>query len=270
MSADRRDVLAYPPGDWDYVTTVPAAQEESYSVLIPTLADSTITNGVYFSTFFVRAWTDTVWVYFDSQPDSGFSVDNLSPHVPTSFVVAYNTGSGNDLSWDESPDADFQYFRIYRGESDDFTPSEGNYVHGATGTEWTDTDADAWKYQYKIAAVDFAGNESDAASPGISTGVSIPTLPTDFALYQNVPNPFNPTTVIRYDVPAGGGDVTLRIYDVGGRLIRTLVNGAQSPGVKAVTWDARDVQGRMVASGVYFCRMDTRTFTKTQKMLLMK
>jgi hypothetical protein len=270
MSAEGKEAPAYPPGDWDYVTTVPAAQEDSYSVLVPTLADSTTTDGVYYSTYFLRAWTDTVWVYFDSEPDSGYSVDNLSPHVPASFVVAYNTGSGNDLSWDECPDADFQYFRVYRDESEDFTPSEGNYVHGTTGTDWNDTAADGWKYYYKITAVDFSGNESNAASPETSTDVSAPTLPTEFALYQNVPNPFNPTTVISYDVPEGGGRVTLRIYDVAGRLVRTLVNGVETPGEKRVTWNGQNDHGSRVATGVYLYFMTAPGFEMTKKMVLLR
>ncbi len=69
------------------------------------------------------------------------------------------------------------------------------------------------------------GNESDPASPEPATGVGEPVIPQAFALYQNVPNPFNPETTIRYDVPAGGGKVTLRVFDVSGRLVRTLVDG---------------------------------------------
>jgi len=95
-------------------------------------------------------------------------------------------------------------------------------------------------------------------------------LPPVFALSQNYPNPFNPTTTIDYDVPASGGHVTLRIYDVAGRLVRTLVNGSQTPGSKTVAWDGRSSTGQLVATGVYFYRMTAPGFVKTRKMVMMK
>ena len=91
-----------------------------------------------------------------------------------------------------------------------------------------------------------------------------------FALYQNVPNLFNPTTVIRYDVPVGGGRVTLKIYDVAGRLVRTLVDGVEASGEKRVTWYGRNNRGSRVATGVYFYRMTGPGFTKTRKMVLLQ
>ena len=95
-------------------------------------------------------------------------------------------------------------------------------------------------------------------------------LPTTFTLYQNVPNPFNPATKIHFDVPAGGGAVTLSIYDVGGRLVRTLVNGEQSPGQKTVTWDGRNKAGNPVATGTYLYRLTGPGFEQTRKMVLIK
>ena len=102
------------------------------------------------------------------------------------------------------------------------------------------------------------------------TGVGEQAPLQGYRLYQNVPNPFNPTTVIRYDVPAGDGKVTLRIYDVSGRLVRTLVNDVQTTGRKSVIWDARDNRGQSVASGVYFYRMTAPGFEKTRKMVLLQ
>jgi hypothetical protein len=96
------------------------------------------------------------------------------------------------------------------------------------------------------------------------------SVPAKFALHQNVPNPFNPTTVIRYDVPAGGSAVTLKVYDVAGRLVRTLVNERQTAGRKSATWDGRNNRGITVATGVYFYRMQAGSFVETRKMLLLK
>jgi hypothetical protein len=95
-------------------------------------------------------------------------------------------------------------------------------------------------------------------------------LPTAFGLGQNFPNPFNPSTVIRYDVPAGGGAVNLRIYDVGGRLVRTLVDGFEAAGRKSVAWHGKNNRGELVATGVYFYRMTAPGFERTRKMVLLK
>jgi hypothetical protein len=107
------------------------------------------------------------------------------------------------------------------------------------------------------------GDGDDVSSLGIVSGKR-------FHLYQNYPNPFNPTTHIRYDVPASGGRVTLRIYNVEGRLVRTLINEDQSPGQKMTTWHGRNDQGQSVATGVYFYRMTAPGFTLTKKMVLLK
>jgi hypothetical protein len=95
-------------------------------------------------------------------------------------------------------------------------------------------------------------------------------LPSRYELYQNVPNPFNPTTVIRYDVPAGGGKVTLRVYDVSGKLVRTLVDGVESPGQKSARWDGANERGEHAASGVYFYRMTAPGYVEKRKMVFLQ
>ena len=110
---------------------------------------------------------------------------------------------------------------------------------------------------YLITAVDFSGNESAPASAGTVTAAPIPQPRS--ALLQNSPNPFNPTTTIRFDV-GSPGHVTLRIYDVGGRLVRTLVDRHLSGATHFVAWDGRDDAGLPAASGVYFYRLKTGEF----------
>jgi len=261
--------LAYPPGDWDFLMSVPADCEDAYWAVVPTLADSTIAEGMYYTTFFVRARTATPGAYYDSPPDSGYSVDNLAPSIPASIQVAYNTGGGNQLTWQECPDADFDYFCVYRGESADFVPDPGNLEQVTLGTDWLDTVEDGWKYHYKITAVDFSGNESDPTGAGTVTGTDTPETPRSFALYQNVPNPFNPTTAIVFDVP-NRARVKLVIYDVSGRLVRNLVDRDMEPGRKSVAWDGRDFSGGNVASGIYFYRLETPTFSESKKMILLR
>jgi hypothetical protein len=259
-----------PPGSWHFIMTVPALAEDDYATVVPTLADSTISEGMYYSTFIVLALTVTPGVYFESPPDSGYSLDNLAPNVPEGFSVAYNTGSGNQLAWEPASDEDFRYNCIYRSTNPDFTPAPEDLVQVTVASEWLDPVGDGWQYYYKISAVDFAGNESDHTGPGTTTGITDDIIPKAFALYQNLPNPFNPTTLIRYNVPEGGGHVTLRVYDVCGRLVKTLADGPQTAGEKRVLWHGRNEQGGQVATGVYFYRMTAPGFEMTRKMVLLQ
>jgi 1,4-alpha-glucan branching enzyme len=88
-------------------------------------------------------------------------------------------------------------------------------------------------------------------------------------LEQNSPNPFNPTTTIRFSL-ARSGHTTLQIYDVTGRLVRTLVDGVRSQGEQSVRWDGRNHRGESVTSGVYFYRMTSTGFKMTRKMILLR
>ena len=94
-------------------------------------------------------------------------------------------------------------------------------------------------------------------------------LPTVYALYQNYPNPFNPTTSIRLDVPETA-PATLMIYDITGRLVRTLYSGTLNAGRYSFAWDGNDGHGSSVATGVYLYRFSTPHFTASEKMVLIK
>jgi hypothetical protein len=93
--------------------------------------------------------------------------------------------------------------------------------------------------------------------------------PSDFALSHNYPNPFNPVTTIRYAIPQAER-VALRVYNLLGQQVATLVDARQEAGFYAIQWDGKDAQGRPAASGVYFYRMQAGKFTRTEKMLLLK
>lgn len=88
-------------------------------------------------------------------------------------------------------------------------------------------------------------------------------------LEQNHPNPFNPNTVIGYEIPAAGR-VTLGIYDVRGARVRVLVNESRPAGPQRVTWDGRDDSGAAVASGVYVYRLRYGDELLSKKLLLLK
>jgi hypothetical protein len=90
-----------------------------------------------------------------------------------------------------------------------------------------------------------------------------------YCLAQNFPNPFNPSTTIRYDVKTKGL-VTIRLYDVAGRLVRTLVNEVKDSGSFSATWDGRNNLGAAAASGIYFCKMEAGDWSATEKIVLLR
>jgi hypothetical protein len=98
------------------------------------------------------------------------------------------------------------------------------------------------------------------------------TLPASFSLAQNRPNPFNPSTAISYSVPQGEGAsaVSLKVYSIGGRLVRVLADGPATPGEHTVFWDGSDQRGRKVSSGVYIYRLKAGGRALTRKMVLLK
>jgi flagellar hook assembly protein FlgD len=86
-------------------------------------------------------------------------------------------------------------------------------------------------------------------------------------LHQNAPNPFNPGTTIRFELPQDE-QVSIRIFDVRGRVVRTLVQGRRPAGYNEVTWNGVDESGRRVASGVYWCRLEMPGVVQTRAMVL--
>ena len=94
-------------------------------------------------------------------------------------------------------------------------------------------------------------------------------LPKEFALQQNYPNPFNPTTNIRFDV-ASSGNVRLKVYNVLGQEVATLVDGYYETGKHIVSWNGKDALGHQVASGVYMYRLEAGKIARTKKMMLVK
>ena len=104
-----------------------------------------------------------------------------------------------------------------------------------------------------------------------------PTQPNSFLLSQNYPNPFNPTTKIKYSVPTGTlrqaqSDirVTLKVYDLLGREVATLVNEEKPAGEYEVTFDSHSSEARNLVSGIYFYQLQAGSFVETKKMILIK
>lgn len=249
--------------EWDFLINVPAFSQEEYSVVVPTLKDSTVSEGPYYSTFLVRAATVAPSVYFDSPPDSGYSLDNLAPSPPQSLALS---GSGI-LSWDEAPEVDFDYYTVYGSASPELDASATHIAYATTPS--VDVALSPYAY-YHVTTSDFAGNESAASSVINTLAVADPgVFPASFALRQSLPNPFWSSTRIGFDLPVTGF-VRLRMFDSNGRLVRSLLGGSLKRGRYSMVWPGTDDVGRRVSAGVYFCRLDAGPYSDTRKIVVMQ
>ena len=116
----------------------------------------------------------------------------------------------------------------------------------------------------------FSAQDVVVFNPTVLTNVrTAPDVPTSFTLEQNFPNPFNPSTTIRFAVPKRT-QVTLTVYNTLGQRVATLVNEAKNEGFYAIRWNGRSDQGFSVASGMYFYHITAGNFTASRKMLLIK
>jgi len=119
------------------------------------------------------------------------------------------------------------------------------------------------RYSYTLAVVGQDGQETHSVT------VTVRTNPLALDLEQNYPNPFNPSTTISYILPAPG-HVQLTVHDVRGKLVATLAQGPAPSGRSTVIWDGFDAGGHRVASGTYFCRIESPAGVRTRKMVLIK
>jgi hypothetical protein len=204
-------------------------------------------------------------------------VPRVIPQRPTGVWVE-NYAQGAILTWRKNLEMDLRGYNIYRsiGSPTQFTRLN---VQLHPDTLWIDTLGTAWPRFYYLTAVDSTDNESAHSDTVLLGPVSVEEpcscLPFSFGLEQNYPNPFNPSTTITYSFPsplsniAGGrgvgSPVLLRVYDVLGREVATLVDEVKSPGRYDVVWDA----GR-VSSGVYFYKLEADGRVDMKRMLLLK
>lgn len=254
------------------VGTVPAAKLPTYSLIAPTLYDSTKTAGMKWSFFYVSGLTADPNVVYSTLADSGYSVDNLSPVQPTGLVASLVSPKVN-LTWNKPVDADVDYFAVYRGVTPNFIP-QATPLAKVKGIAYTDDGVRAAvrDYYYKIMAVDFSGNVSPLSNEVhvVVTGVQqLGGIPTEYALNQNHPNPFNPTTNISFALPKQSF-VRITIYAITGEAVATVVNETMSAGNYSIPWNGCNQEGRSVSSGVYLYRIQAGDFVATKKMLLMK
>ncbi|MBT6159896.1 MAG: T9SS type A sorting domain-containing protein, partial [Candidatus Marinimicrobia bacterium] len=119
-------------------------------------------------------------------------------------------------------------------------------------------------------SVSYKGVNGDGIISGQSTHrITIENIPIEYSLYANYPNPFNPVTRIDYGLPEEN-HVTMIIYDIMGREIKTLVNNIQTAGYKSIIWDGTNTFGNSVSAGMYFYAIQAGDFRQVRKMVLLK
>ena len=212
----------------------------------------------------------------------GAGTDNSLPVEATDFVATSDAGSVT-LTWKTESEVNNAGFNVLRqiqttNKGPRTTPwqliasyTTDDSLRGlgtsSTGRSYDYADehvTSGLTYEYKIESVSTNGTTKDLSTLSVTVGV-----PKSYALYQNYPNPFNPTTVISYQLSAVS-NVTLKVYDVLGREVATLVNGRENAGVYKVNFN-----GSRFASGVYFYRLTAsgnngKTFSSIKKLVLVK
>ena len=203
--------------------------------------------------------------YFSTAPDMGafefyLAVTGLQYTIENSSVI---------LDW--SSIENVQYYNLERSTDSLFTENViPNYL---TDNNYTDNSLE-WntEYFYRVAAyIGYWTDYSNVISVtlewvGIADGDEIPTV---YKVHQNHPNPFNPTTKLRYDLPEAS-HVRIMIYDLMGREIRTLVDMDQKAGYRSIQWNAANDLGQPVSAGMYLYMIQAGDFRQTRKMVLLK
>jgi hypothetical protein len=266
----RRQMLGSEIYFWELVGTHDNYFQETYGNAVETLFDSTAVSTEYHY-FQVVAHTDDPTVYWESEPDSGYSVDNLAPCPPMCLMGELSEApDGLNITWTPNTEIDLDNYNVYRGTSPDFVPGPGNLLDSPCDTLYFDGGF-MWCHYYKVSAIDVHGNESDFSllGPEDVTGVEIPEVPAAHFLAQNFPNPFNPVTTIAFGL-SRRAHVSLRIYDAVGRLVRELIDENRGAAFYEEVWDGRNDEGAAAASGVYFYQLRAGTFSETRKMILLR
>jgi C1A family cysteine protease len=197
---------------------------------------------------------------------TGFHTVDLDTPVPLTqgqdFCIALELSSGGQ-PYDRTSEVPVllgaSYKVIVESASE---PGQSYYRSMSGGSEWQDL------YEYDNSANFCIKGLTVAAATDVPQGSST-ALPQDYALQQNLPNPFNASTEIRYQIPQEER-VSLKIYNTLGQEVAILVDANQGAGQHRVTWDGRDLSGREVASGLYFCRLNAGVFSRTIKMALVR
>lgn len=205
--------------------------------------------------------------------------ENIFAHVGLDYPVGgenFQTGEVVEIRW---------HIVIYHGSCDwdllfsndggsTWQPIISNLQESQLSYNWTVPSMATDSGQVKIVQDNATGMDySDASGNFIintTTGINeLRNLSENFVLYPAYPNPFNPETTIKYSLPAQS-KVTLKIYNILGEEIRTLVDEVQTQGSKSISWNGQDNYGQQVGSGVYIYSLKTNKTVLSKKLFLIR
>ncbi|MBC8424304.1 proprotein convertase P-domain-containing protein, partial [bacterium] len=228
---------------------------------------------------FVGENTDGDWTLFVSD-NAGADLGTLNEWcmnfsyaepvpVGAGAMTASAGGEGVTLIWEYEP-ALVDGFHVYRrADGETALRLTGDPLSNVEGRiEFRDTPqgfAPGTKLYYSYALV-VDGSETER---GAEVEVVFDGTPTRFVMHRNYPNPFNPMTTVKFELPKPG-HAKLMVYDLSGRMVRTLVDENLPASVHQRQWDGTDDHGRRVASGTYYFRLVANGFTAVQKAMLVK
>lgn len=255
---------------WTEVAQVAPLQLSSYAANVPTYGDWT-PSAQPLTEFLVVAESGAfLW---ESGILSGYSQDNLSPGAPLD-LVAETDHFDVLLAWTPSgqDDGDLHHYNLYRSQNPAFTPGPATLLTESAVTSYAEVRVPQGHWYFRVTAVDIHGNEglpSNAAGMLSLVPVDGTLRPGEVAVSSAVPNPFNPVTEIRCEVPAAGA-ARLVVHDLAGRVVRRLLDGQREAGPFSLAWDGRDDAGRQLPSGVYFARLTAQGRDSVLKLVLAK
>ncbi len=255
------------------VGQVPGDGSSSYSYTVATPADSS-SLGPALSYFRVSVPRAAGGGAAFSPAASGYSVDNIPPDTVRNLTVKLSESSA-DLSWSQAG-PDVGRYEVHTSGQADFIPGP------ATAPTWPSPADTVFSLPFplssdplyvRVLAEDFGGNRgapSDVLMISLLSAEPGPLgLPDRFALYPASPNPFNPATVIPFDV-GRSGPLQLTVHDLLGREVARLATGTWQRGSHRVSWDGRDLKGRLAPSGIYFVRLLAGETAATIKLVLLR
>lgn len=210
------------------------------------------------------------------------------PSAPQNLTLS-NEGGNPRLRWNANSEPDLKEYHLYKELSINCFPCQvDTFVYVVTDTtyldEWFNIGRPPFDLvTYWVKAVDIADQKSVPSNSRYTKGQSLiqwkqlveQSLPEVYSLSHNYPNPFNPTTTIKYDLPEESF-VELRIFNLLGEEIRTLVSGSESAGFKSILWDGKDNSVNLVSSGMYIYHFSAkslesdREFHQIKKMVLIR
>ncbi len=248
---------------WEEQATVPAVQLPEYSFEAATTQDSLSSSNPY-TAFFISALTTDPDTFYESNVDSGYSIDNLPPDAPVG-LSAITTAGGVELTWTPNSEEDLDGYHVYRGLTPDFVPGPGSLIGPSTITTFVDSEGNSSHF-YKVTAIDSQGNEGSTALAAAGPYTGVGDAPFLFALRGAMPNPSRDG---RFSVSfslANSSPAKIELIDAAGR--RVLEKALHGLGAGTHTIDLG--RQRSLPEGLYVLRLSQAGSAASSKVVVLK